>query len=223
MNAGPGAAGTVAGLSPAGVPRAPAREPVLLAAAPQRHQRDTASVIVALAAGFDGPDPGAVTRRAQGTGWLLAYLAEFPGQSWQDRWIASGLEDGGPLAVKAIVCQALGIEPTMARIYCVTAGLGALLALDVVRPGLGYMLGLRLSKLLPQLITWRRDPDEDILRAAPASAQSRSTIACRSGASSRVTIFAPEAASATLSDVQYWTAAIATMITSIGASWRFKT
>ncbi|HVB46455.1 MAG TPA: site-specific integrase [Streptosporangiaceae bacterium] len=181
MNAGPGAAGTVAGLSPAGVPRAPAREPVLLAAAPQRHQRDTASVIVALAAGFDGPDPGAVTRRAQGTGWLLAYLAEFPGQSWQDRWIASGLEDGGPLAVKAIVCQALGIEPATARIYCVTAGLGALLALDVVRPGLGYMLGLRLSKLLPQLITWRRDPDEDILRAAPASAQSRSHAAAALG------------------------------------------
>ena len=79
-----------------------------------------------------------------------------------------------PGAVKAIVCRALGIKPTTARIYCVTAGLAALLALDVVRPGLGYLLGLKLSKLPSQLITWRQDPDPDILQAAPASAQSRS-------------------------------------------------
>ena len=37
-----------------------------------------------------------------------------------------------------------------------------------------------------------------------------------------VTIFAPDAASASLSDVQYCTAAIATMITSIGASPTFR-
>ncbi len=56
-----------------------------------------------------------------------------------------------------------------------------------------------------------------------ASAQSRSTIACRSGASSGVTIFAPDAASATLSAVQYCTTAIRTMITSIGARPTFST
>ena len=51
-----------------------------------------------------------------------------------------------------------------------------------------------------------------------AIAQSRSTIACSSGACSGETIFAPEAASASLSDVQYWTAASPITITSIGAS-----
>jgi integrase len=172
--AGPGTASAVAGPDAAGGPRVSAPGQERLAAVPQRHQGSAASVITALAAGFGGPDPAAVTRRVQGTGWLLAYLAEFPGQTWQDRWTASGLEDAGPLAVKAIVCRALGIKPTAARIYCVTAGLGALLALDVVRPGLGYLLCLKLSKLPSQLITWRQDPDPDILQAAPASAQSRS-------------------------------------------------
>ena len=55
-----------------------------------------------------------------------------------------------------------------------------------------------------------------------AIAQSRSTIACRSGASWAETIFAPEAARASLSDVQYWTAAIPTTITIIGARLRFS-
>ena len=56
-----------------------------------------------------------------------------------------------------------------------------------------------------------------------AIAQSRSTIACSSGASSAETIFAPEAASAIRSDVQYWTAARPTTITSIGTSPTFST
>ena len=55
-----------------------------------------------------------------------------------------------------------------------------------------------------------------------AIAQRRSTVAWSSGASSGVTIFAPEAASATLSDVQYCTAAIPTMITSIGTRPTFR-
>jgi hypothetical protein len=38
------------------------------------------------------------------------------------------------------------------------------------------------------------------------------------GASSRLTTFAPAAASASLSDVKYWKSAIATMIRIIGTS-----
>ena len=48
-----------------------------------------------------------------------------------------------------------------------------------------------------------------------ASAQSRSTMSCNSGAWSRSTTFAPAAASASLSEVKYWKKAIAAMITSI--------
>lgn len=196
MNPGPGAGLAAAGLpggtgllsrggaepavpgaalcEPGGAGHGPAAGEVLFAVVPQCHQGSTAGEIVALAAGLGEPGLVPARSRAQGTGWLLAYLAEFPGQTWQERWIASRLEDAGPSAIKTIVCQARGIELTAARIYRVTAGLGALLALGVVRPGFGYMLELRLSKLLAQLITWRQDPDAGILHAAPASAQSRS-------------------------------------------------
>ena len=49
-----------------------------------------------------------------------------------------------------------------------------------------------------------------------AIAQSRSTIAWSSGASCSVTTFAPEALSASLSDVKYWKKASPAMISTIG-------
>jgi len=153
----------------------PAGKP-LFATAPQRHQRIAAADLVALARDLPqaGLDPELIKRRAQGTEWLLTYLTRFPGATWQERWIASRLEDASPLAIKTIVCQALGLEPTLARAYRVSAGLGVLLALDVVRPGFDYVLGLRLHKLWTQLITWRGDPGEDLLHVAPGSEQNRS-------------------------------------------------
>ncbi len=161
--------------------RIPARQGLaagepLFATAPQRHQRAAAVDLVYLALGLRQDDLGAesITRRAQGTEWLLAYLMRFPGATWQERWIASRLEDADPLAIKAVVCQAHGLEPTLARAYRVSAGLGVLLALGVVRPGFDYVLGLRLHKLWTQLITWRGDPGEDLLHAAPGSEQNRS-------------------------------------------------
>ncbi len=153
---------------PAGDPR--------FATPPQPHQGTAAVDLVALARDLpqDGLDPESIKRRAQGTEWLLTYLTRFPGATWQQRWIASGLEDAGPLAIKVIVCQVLGLEPTLARAYRVSAGLGVLLALGVIRPGFDYLLGLRLHKLWTQLITWRLDPDAGLLHAAPGSEQSRS-------------------------------------------------
>jgi hypothetical protein len=49
-----------------------------------------------------------------------------------------------------------------------------------------------------------------------AIAHSRSIMACSSGAWSGSTILAPDAASASLSDVKYWKNAIPMTITSIG-------
>ena len=56
-----------------------------------------------------------------------------------------------------------------------------------------------------------------------AIAHRRSTMSCSSGASSRVTTFAPAAASASLSEVKYWTNASTPMIRIIGASPTLKT
>ena len=56
-----------------------------------------------------------------------------------------------------------------------------------------------------------------------AIAHRRSTIACSSGCSSGVTIFAPEAARASLSEVKYWKNASPTTITIIGTRATFRT
>jgi site-specific recombinase XerD len=143
---------------------------------PQQHQRAPARNLVSMALTLpqDGLDPESIKRRAQGTDWLLAYLARFPGETWQERWALSGLEEADPRSIKAIVCHALGLEPTLARAYRVSAGLGVLLSLDVVRPGFDYVHRLRLNKLWAQLISWRHDPDGDLLRTGPGSDQSRS-------------------------------------------------
>ena len=49
-----------------------------------------------------------------------------------------------------------------------------------------------------------------------AIAQSRSTMSCSSGACSGVTTLAPDASSASLSEVKYWNTAMPVMISSIG-------
>jgi len=148
----------------------------LFVTAPQQHQHMGAIELGALRLELrqDGLHPESIKRRAQGAEWLLAYLTWFPGATWQERWIASRLEDADPLAIKDIVCRAHGLEPTLSRAYRVSAGLGVLMALDVVRPSFDYLLGLRLSKLWTQLITWRLDPGGDLLHAAPGSEQNRS-------------------------------------------------
>jgi hypothetical protein len=143
--------------------------------AQQRHQHTAAADLAALTLGLrqDGLHPESIKRRTQGTEWLLAYLTRFPGVTWQERWNASQLEDATPPAIKAIVCQAHGLEPTLSRAYRVSSGLGVLLALDVVRPRFDYVLGLRLNKLWAQLIAWRLNPDEDLRQAAPGREQNR--------------------------------------------------
>ncbi len=119
-------------------------------------------------------DPSSGMRRGLGAERLMAYLALFPGDTWQERWQASPLEEAGPGVTKDVVSEKLGLPTTKGPIYLITAGLGALLALDVVRPSFDYLHGLRTSNLWLQLAGFRNDPDADILIAAPASEQSRS-------------------------------------------------
>jgi hypothetical protein len=152
------------------------RDVATFVSVPQQQQRTPAGELVSMALVLPQHelDPESIKRRAQGTDWLLAYVARFPGETWQQRWVASGLEDADPRSIKTIVCHALGLEPTLARAYRVSAGLGVLLSLDVVRPGFDYVHRLRLNKLWAQLIIWRQDPDGDLLQAGPGSEQSRS-------------------------------------------------
>ena len=60
------------------------------------------------------------------------------------------------------------------RLWLLTSGLGALLALDVVRPSFEFVLGARLNHCWSRLLSWRHDPHADILDRVPCTAQTRS-------------------------------------------------
>lgn len=96
-------------------------------------------------------DPSSGMRRGLGAERLLAYLALFPGDTSQERWQTSPLEEAGPGVTKDVVSEKLGLPTTKGPLYLITAGLGALLALDVVRPSFDYLHGLRTSNLWLQL------------------------------------------------------------------------
>jgi len=124
--------------------------------------------------GREGTDPSSAHRRGWGARRLLAYLDRFTGSTWQERWQASPLDNAGPAAIKGILCEADGVDSTKARMYVITAGLGAPLVLDVVRPSFDYLLDLRLTNLWAPLMGWRGDPNADVLSAVVATEQSRS-------------------------------------------------
>jgi hypothetical protein len=66
--------------------------------------------------------------RRLGTRTLLEYLGRFPGRSWQDRWVAAGLDDG---SVAADVLARQG--PTLPRAH-LTTGVRSLFCLRVIQP-----------------------------------------------------------------------------------------
>lgn len=62
----------------------------------------------------DGPDSG----RRRGARRLLAWLASFPGQNWQERWQASGAEQAGRGWLDQVVDWQVTLERAM-RATCV--------------------------------------------------------------------------------------------------------
>lgn len=110
--------------------------------------------------------------RRMGTHRLLTYLAGFDGSGWQERWEASGLEAHAPVAWRDVVCAGLGLNASFARRSWIAAGLCSLMALDVVRPSLEFMLQGRWR--WSDQLRWRQDPDAAVVNGAPGTAQSRS-------------------------------------------------
>ncbi|MGW0248358.1 tyrosine-type recombinase/integrase, partial [Nocardia goodfellowii] len=92
---------------------------------------------------------GQLSKRRRGTRLLLEHLSGFPGATWQQRWQASGLDDG--LAVGVIVNDKYNG-------YNVTNGLKSLLLMRVIVPSLA---GFRANKFKDYSLNFRasqRDP-----------------------------------------------------------------
>jgi hypothetical protein len=105
-------------------------------------------------------DPGTRAGRRREVAKPLRWLSTFPGQTWQQRWLASGAEEHPgaawaylPLEWLRRCRQLASYDPTD-----LSAGLLMLICGDVIRPGLDWML-TRTKPYLAATMAQTRDPE----------------------------------------------------------------
>jgi integrase len=100
---------------------------------------------------------------------VLGWLETQPGGTWQDRWTASGAEDGDWRAMAARWARLAGRMSTAvsAKYERENAAGLVLLSGDVIRPGLGWLLGRESPRRLAEEMARSRDPEGfELVRAA---------------------------------------------------------
>jgi hypothetical protein len=130
------------GLTPEPVPGDVVRvvaEPPPLQAHPPKPLGDLSTatieeVAAAIAKTFGHLNRNSMANYRHGTRMLLTVLADYPGQTWQERWDASGLDGAGRLVAD------LGGDVPKARTRFLT-GAGLVFAIRLIRPSLGGAAG----------------------------------------------------------------------------------
>jgi hypothetical protein len=88
--------------------------------------------------------PWSLKRRRLALRRFLDWLQQHPGDTWQQRWLASGIATDGQVDWRPRVMQWLAAAADGARweelLKSVTSGLGQLIYADVIRPGLPWLL-----------------------------------------------------------------------------------
>ncbi|WP_200824026.1 tyrosine-type recombinase/integrase [Nonomuraea solani] len=98
--------------------------------------------------------------RRRGLIWLLDWLEDQPGRTWQERWLASGADDAGEAwALGPIRWLEQQDKHTPARLETMTSALIVLIAADVVRPSLRWLLTGGKKRKLARNMTLARDPE----------------------------------------------------------------
>ena len=97
-------------------------------------------------------------RRQRGIRQLLTHLSGYPGQTWQDRWIAAGFNEAGRPVTQTVQTEASEVA--------VTAALAALFALRVITPSLGAVRSNRILDYPDLFGTAQADPALDEVFAA---------------------------------------------------------
>jgi hypothetical protein len=127
------------------------------------------------------------SNRRRGLGLLLDWLEDQPGQSWQQRWLASGADADGDDWAQAPRQWLVGNGKwSSSRLELMTSSLLAVVGADVVRPSLTWLLtGGKKRKLTRNMIRSRdRDGFEHLQRlcehdaAITAQAQSHTEFRC---------------------------------------------
>jgi len=121
--------------------------------------------------------------RRRGVTKLLRWLASFPGEIWQQRWLASGAEARLGASWVQLPLQWLR-EHNLSASYDpeeLSAGLLMLICGEVIRPGLPWML-TRTHRYLASAMAATRDPDgfarlHQLAEAGPAASRADARIA----------------------------------------------
>src|SRR5205823_3938340 len=98
--------------------------------------------------------------RRHGVIKLLRWLSTMPGESWQQRWLASGVEEhpGAAWVQLPLAWLCDHGESTASGADQLSSGLLMLICGEVVRPGLAWML-TRSHRYLAAAMAQTRDPD----------------------------------------------------------------
>ena len=141
--------------APGRLPRFPAR-PVALAWPASQGDR---SQVLALVGAAPFALPGSRVSRRRGLGLLLGWLEDQPGQSWQQRWLASGADcAGGEWATVPAQWLERNHHYSPSILELMTSSLLVVVGADVVRPSLHWLLtGGRQRKVARNMVRFR-DP-----------------------------------------------------------------
>ena len=102
--------------------------------------------------------------RRRGVARMLDWLERQPGQSWQDRWIASAADAEGNVAWRRLPAQWLASAGSRAgdsdqSRLTLSRGMSLLVCGDVIRPSLGWLLTPGTPRGLVTDLARARDPD----------------------------------------------------------------
>jgi Phage integrase family len=95
-------------------------------------------------------------------GWVLDWLERRPGESWQDRWLASGAETESNLGWRRLpIAESAAGGPTDTEYgqLGLAQALSLLVVADVIRPSMGWLLTPATPRDLATAIAQGRDPD----------------------------------------------------------------
>ena len=110
-----------------------------------------------------GTTSSSVNRRRRGLARFLDWLSQYPGDTWQQRWLASGVAGDGradwrPQAVRWLTVTGRESPQTAGLETSVTSGLGQLIYADVLRPDMEWLLASPIRFPLGREMPRVRDP-----------------------------------------------------------------
>jgi integrase len=139
--------------------------------------------------------------RLRGTGKMLDWLATLPGDTWQQRWLASGQDDSSGTEWARLPTEWLTARGQSANPGILGSGLLMLICADVIRPSAAWLVSRGSCALTPGMAQYRdvegfaaldrviaADPTIINANAGPAKARIAVILASKGGRVAEVTV-----------------------------------